>query len=117
MSSLSDNFVAFMIIIYHPRPCQPCISAKKCDKFLSKTLHKGAFLTVCAKKLSTLSTENTYETLLHDVSAPECSAIAACNEHLSGCRIGNPVTELVKELRNSEPAAYHYMRRIRNETA
>lgn len=58
-----------------------------------------------------------YETLLHDVFAPECSAIAACNEHLSGCRIGNPVAELVKELRNSEPAVYHYMRRIRNETA
>jgi len=84
---------------------------------LSKTLNKGAFLAVRAKKLSTLSTENTYETLLHDVSAPECSAIAACNEHLSGCRIGNPVTELVKELRNSEPAVYHYLRRIRNETA
>ena len=43
--------------------------------------------------------------------------IAACNEHLSGRRKGNPVTELVKELRNSEPAVYHYMRRIRNETA
>ena len=55
--------------------------------------------------------------LLHDVFAPECSAIAACNEHLSGRRKGNPVTELVKELRNSEPAVYHYMRRIRNETA
>ena len=58
-----------------------------------------------------------YEIILHDVSTPERSVIAACNEHLSGHRIGNPVTELVKELRNSEPAVYHYMRRIRNETA
>ena len=58
-----------------------------------------------------------YEIILHDVSTPERSVIAACNEHLSGCRIGNPVTELVKELRNSEPAVYHYLRRIRNETA
>ena len=58
-----------------------------------------------------------HEILLHDIFAPECSVIAACNEHLSGCRKGNPVTELVKELRNSEPVVYHYMRRIRNETA
>lgn len=58
-----------------------------------------------------------YEIILHDVSTPERSVIAACNEHLSGRRIGNPVTELVKELRNSEPAVYHYLRRIRNETA
>lgn len=58
-----------------------------------------------------------YEIILHDVSTPERSVIAACNEHLSGRRIGNPVTELIKERRNSEPAVYHYLRRIRNETA
>lgn len=31
-----------------------------------------------------------YEIILHDVSTPERSVIAACNEHLSGRRIGDP---------------------------
>lgn len=35
-----------------------------------------------------------YEIILHDVSTPERSVIAACNEHLSGRRIGDPMTEL-----------------------
>ena len=39
-----------------------------------------------------------YEIILHDVSTPERSVIAACNEHLSGRRIGDPMTELAKEL-------------------
>ena len=39
-----------------------------------------------------------YEIILHDVSTPERSVIAACNEHLSGRRVGDPMTELAKEL-------------------
>lgn len=39
-----------------------------------------------------------YEIILHDVSTPERSIIAACNGHLSGRRIGDPLTELAKEL-------------------
>ena len=39
-----------------------------------------------------------YEIILHDVSTPERSVIAACNEHLSGRRIGDPMTEMAKEL-------------------
>ena len=31
-----------------------------------------------------------YEIILHDVSTPERSVIAACNEHLSGRRVGDP---------------------------
>ena len=34
-----------------------------------------------------------YEIILHDVSL-ERSVIAACNEHLSSRRIGDPMTEL-----------------------
>ena len=40
----------------------------------------------------------TYEIILHDVSTPERSVIAACNAHLSGRRVGDPMTELAKEL-------------------
>lgn len=39
-----------------------------------------------------------YEIILHDVSTPERSVIAACNGHLSGRRLGDPLTELAKEL-------------------
>ena len=39
-----------------------------------------------------------YEIILHDVSTPERSVIAACNGHLSGRRIGDPMTDLAKEL-------------------
>ena len=39
-----------------------------------------------------------YEIILHDVSTPERSVIAACNGHLSGRRVGDPMTELAKEL-------------------
>jgi len=39
-----------------------------------------------------------YEIILHDVSTPERSVIAACNSHLSGRRVGDPMTELAKEL-------------------
>ena len=40
----------------------------------------------------------TYEISLHDVSTPERSVIAACNGHLSGRRVGDPMTELAKDL-------------------
>lgn len=39
-----------------------------------------------------------YEIILHDVSTPERSVIAACNGHLSGRRVGDPMTELAKDL-------------------
>lgn len=39
-----------------------------------------------------------YEIILHDVSTPERSVIAACNSHLSGRRVGDPMTELAKDL-------------------
>lgn len=39
-----------------------------------------------------------YEIILHDTSTPERSVIAACNAHLSGRRVGDPMTELAKEL-------------------
>lgn len=39
-----------------------------------------------------------YEIILHDTSTPERSVIAACNAHLSGRRVGDPITELAKEL-------------------
>ncbi len=39
-----------------------------------------------------------YEIILHDTSTPERSVIAACNSHLSGRRVGDPITELAKEL-------------------
>ena len=39
-----------------------------------------------------------YEIILHDVSTPERSVIATYNEHLSGRRVGDPMTELAKEL-------------------
>ena len=34
-----------------------------------------------------------YESILHDVSSPERSVIAACNEQLSGRRVGDTMTE------------------------
>nr|WP_317325300.1 PAS domain-containing protein [uncultured Flavonifractor sp.] len=46
-----------------------------------------------------------YEIILHDVSTPERSVIAACNGHLSGRRVGDPMTELAKEL--IQTGAYH----------
>ncbi len=39
-----------------------------------------------------------YEIILHDVSTPERSVIATCNSHLSGRRVGDPMTELAKDL-------------------
>ena len=39
-----------------------------------------------------------YEIILHDTSTPERSVIAARNAHLSGRRVGDPMTELAKEL-------------------
>lgn len=39
-----------------------------------------------------------YEIILHDTSTPERSVIATCNAHLSGRRVGDPITELAKEL-------------------
>lgn len=39
-----------------------------------------------------------YEIILHDTSTPERSVIAAHNAHLSGRRVGDPMTELAKEL-------------------
>ena len=39
-----------------------------------------------------------YEIILHDASTPERSVIAACNAHLSGRRVGDPMTDLAKEL-------------------
>lgn len=38
-----------------------------------------------------------YEIILHDVSTPERSVIAVCNGHLSGRRVGDPMTELAKD--------------------
>ena len=48
-----------------------------------------------------------YEIILHDVSTPERSVIAACNEHLSGRRVGDPMTELAKELLRTEAYKEH----------
>lgn len=39
-----------------------------------------------------------YEIILHDSSTPERSVIAAYNAHLSGRRVGDPMTELAREL-------------------
>ena len=39
-----------------------------------------------------------YEIILHDVSTPERSVIAACNGHLSGRPIGDPMKDLAKGL-------------------
>lgn len=39
-----------------------------------------------------------YEIILHDTSTPERSVISARNAHLSGRRVGDPMTELAKEL-------------------
>lgn len=48
-----------------------------------------------------------YEIILHDVSTPERSVIAACNGHLSGRRVGDPMTELAKELIRTGAYAEH----------
>lgn len=48
-----------------------------------------------------------YEIILHDVSTPERSVIAACNGHLSGRRVGDPMTELAKDLIRTGAYAEH----------
>ena len=48
-----------------------------------------------------------YEIILHDVSTPERSVIATYNEHLSGRRVGDPMTELAKELLRTEAYKEH----------
>lgn len=58
--------------------------------FLEKYIPLVSFMgEICGKN---------YEIILHDTSTPERSVIAACNAHLSGRRVGDPMTELAKEL-------------------
>ena len=39
-----------------------------------------------------------YEVILHDVSEPETSVVAIFNGHLSGRKVGDPMTELARSL-------------------
>ena len=39
-----------------------------------------------------------YEVILHDVSDPENSVISIFNGHLSGRKVGDPMTELARNL-------------------
>lgn len=39
-----------------------------------------------------------YEVILHDVSEPECSVVSIHNGHLSGRKVGDPMTELARGL-------------------
>ena len=41
---------------------------------------------------------DSYEVILHDVSEPESSVLAIFNGHLSGRKVGDPMTELARSL-------------------
>ena len=43
-----------------------------------------------------------YEVILHDVSEPETSVVAIFNGHLSGRKVGDPMTELARNLVHEE---------------
>lgn len=61
---------------------------------LERYLPMAAFLSaVCGQH---------YEVILHDVSTPEASVVAIFNGHLSGRKIGDPMTELARSLVRDE---------------
>ena len=61
---------------------------------LERYLPIAAFLSaVCGKH---------YEVILHDVSDPEASVVAIFNGHLSGRKVGDPMTELARSLVREE---------------
>ena len=49
-----------------------------------------------------------YEIILHDVSTPERSVIAACNEHLSGRRIGDLTACFIRFIKPFKHLIYIY---------